>query len=89
LTVHTLDQDFSLRRRLNLDAVRHFMNDRVRKPERQIEFGALGLSLVTNADKRELLLEPLGHSDDHVAEEGPHGAGHGRTIGLVFDGCTL
>ena len=56
LLVDALDDDFGLQRRLDLDAFRHLVHDRVREAQRQIELVARGLRAVTDADQRELLL---------------------------------
>src|SRR5512140_2291072 len=40
LLVDALDHDFSLRGRLDLDALRHRVHDRVREPERQVDLVA-------------------------------------------------
>src|SRR3990172_4985443 len=76
LFVHTLDQDFGLRGRLDLDAPGHGMHHRVRKAEGQVEFVPLRLRTVANTDQRELLLETLSDALHHVGRQRAQRSGH-------------
>src|SRR3989344_5475582 len=62
LLVRTLHHQVGLVRRLDGDAGRNVVHDRMRVTERQVQFLALHCGAITDADDGELLLETLAHA---------------------------
>src|SRR3989344_4219896 len=77
LLVRALDHQVGLMRRLDGDAGRNVVHDRVRVAERQVQFLSGNRGAVTDADDGELLLETLAHARDHVVHQRARGAGNG------------
>src|SRR5665213_1143936 len=76
LLVHAPDEDFRLHRRLDLDALGHHVDDRMRKAQRQVDLVALRLRAVADTDQRQLLLEADRYALDHVGDERAQRAVH-------------
>src|SRR6185437_4607394 len=53
LLVDSLDQDLGLRRRFDLDALRHRMHHRMREAQGQIQLVTLRLRAIADTDQRE------------------------------------
>src|SRR5512138_1087826 len=66
LHIGAFHDDFRLRRRFDRDAFRRDVDDRVRKPERQVQVLALCLGAITDADELELALIALADALDDV-----------------------
>src|SRR3989304_1535027 len=62
LLVDAAHQDLGLGGCRDLHAFGHLPHHRVREAERQVQFVALRLGTVTDADQVELFLEALGHA---------------------------
>src|SRR5260221_7942873 len=69
LLVDALDDDFRLRWRLDLHALRHCVDDRMRESQRQVDLVARGLRAITDANQRQLALVAVGDALDHVGDE--------------------
>src|SRR5690606_4830739 len=92
LLVGALDQDLGLGRGGQRDAFRRHEHHRVREAQRQAEVLALHGGAVTHANQLELALKAVGHTLDHVGQDGADGAGHrdqGRLIGREHGGAVL
>jgi hypothetical protein len=75
LAVDAFDDDLGLARRLDRDAFRYRVAERVRESQGQIQVLALHRRTVADADQLELALEALGHAGDHIREIRPRRAG--------------
>jgi len=77
LPVDALDDDLSLGRRFDGDAVRNRIVDQVRITQGQGQALCLDGGAITHADQLELLLVALGHARDHVRQVRARGARDG------------
>src|SRR4030095_11202565 len=68
LDIRALDDDFRLARRLDRNAFRAGLNDRMGEPEREVQSLSLSLRAVPDADEFELALVALAHAMHEVGE---------------------
>ena len=69
LLIGAFDQDFSLAWCFHIHAAWNLIHDRMGEPEAQVELRPFSLSPITDTDNGQRLLETLGDTRDHIAQQ--------------------